>query len=163
MSAAIFGLIGVIVGALLTGFVASSAVARRTRRAVQEAARLLLVDVAFAQSAYEQCLEEEKWVVLPARPISLEAWNEWKELLASNISGGAEWKKLYSVFVDAQQFNALAAAHRETDALSQPANEAMSMALARTDEALPVLAPYARGDHLYWSRFRSRIRRLSRR
>ena len=47
--------------------------------------------------------------------------------------------------------------------LSQSASDAMSLALARTDEALPVLAPYARGDHLYWSRFQARLARLLKR
>jgi hypothetical protein len=163
MNAAIFGLVGVVVGALLIGFVASSAVARRNRKAVQIAARLLLADIATAQASYERCLEEGTWVMLAARPVSLEAWNQWKALLASNISGGAEWTKVFSVFVDVQQFNALAAAHRESDPISQSASDAMSLALARTDEALPVLAPYARGDHLYWSRFQARLARLLRR
>lgn len=163
MNAAIFGLVGVIVGALLIGFVASSAAARRTRKGVQIAARLLLADVATAQASYERSLEEGTWVVLATRPVSLEAWNQWKALLASNITGATEWTKVFSVFVDAQQFNALAAVHRETDAISQAASDAMSLALARTDEAVPVLAPYARGDHLYWSRLRSRLTRLLRR
>ncbi len=163
MTAAIFGLVGVIVGALLTGFVASTSAARRNRKAVRAAARLLLVDLAMAQSAYEQCLEKETWVVLPSRPISLEEWNQWKGLLASSISGGAEWKKLFAVFVDAQHFNAIAAVHQEGDPISRATSDAMAIALARTDEALPVLAPYARGEHLYWPRFRARLRRLFRR
>jgi type II secretory pathway pseudopilin PulG len=163
MTAAVFGLVGVIIGALLTGFVASSSAARRNRRAAQTAARLLLIDVAAAQSAYEQCLEDGAWVVLPSRPVSLEEWSQWKALLASSISGGADWKKLYTVFVDAQHFNALAATHQEGDPISQPVSDAMATALARTDEALPVLAPYARGEHLYWSRFRAWLRRLFRR
>ena len=163
MNAAIFGLVGVIVGALLIGFVASSEAARRNRKAVQIAARLLLADIATAQASYERCLEEGTWVMPAARPVSLEAWNQWKALLASNISSGTEWTKVFTVFVDVQQFNALAAAHRESDPISQSASDAMSLALARTDEALPVLAPYARGDHLYWSRFRARLARLLRR
>ena len=163
MNEAIFGLVGVVVGALLIGFVASSTAARRNRKGVQVAARLLLADISTAQTAYEQCLEEGKWGALSTRPISLEAWNQWKALLASNISSGAGWTKVFSVFVDAQQFNALAAAHQETDGISRTASEAMSLALARTDEALPVLEPYARGDHLYWSRLKTRFTRLSRR
>ena len=163
MNEAIFGLVGVIVGALLIGFVASSAAARRNRKGVQVAARLLLADISTAQASYEECLEVGKWAGLPARPISLEAWNQWKALLASNISSGSDWTKVFSVFVDAQQFNALAAAHKGTDVISQPVSDAMSVALARTDEAMPVLAPYAHGDHLYWSRFRARLTRLFRR
>jgi hypothetical protein len=163
MNEAIFGLVGVIVGALLIGFVASSAAARRSRKGVQVAARLLLADISTAQTTYEQCLEEGRWGSLPSRPIPLEAWNQWKALLASNISRGADWTKVFSVFVDAQQFDALAAAHQEKDVISEPVSDAMSLALARTDEALPVLEPYAHGDHLYWSRFRARLTRLLRR
>ncbi len=163
MNEAIFGLVGVVVGALLIGFVASSAVARRNRKAVQVAARLLLADISTAQTTYEECLEEGKWGGLTARPISLEAWNEWKALLASNISRGADWTKVFSVFVDAQQFNALAAAHQGTDGISPAASDAITLALARTDEALPVLEPYAHGDHLHWSRFQARLTRLVRR
>jgi hypothetical protein len=36
----------------------------------------------------------------------------------------------------------------------------MTLALARTDEAIPVLEPYARGDHLHWSRLQARLTRL---
>jgi len=67
------------------------------------------------------------------------------------------------VFVDAQHFNAIAVTHQERDPISRPVSDAMAIALARTDEALAVLAPYARGEHLYWLRFRARLRRLLRR
>ncbi len=53
-------LVGVVVGALLIGFVASSTAARRNRKGVEVAARLLLADISTAQTAYQQCLEEGK-------------------------------------------------------------------------------------------------------
>lgn len=152
VTAAIFGLIGVIVGGVLNAVVTTVLEGHRNRKGLQAAARLLLFDVATAQTIYKQCLDEDTWKVLPIRPISLDQWDEWKVTLATSIPDSVEWRKILTPFLDAQHFNDLASRHEERDPLSQPSREGMTGALARTEEAIPVLAPYVRGEHLLSNR-----------
>jgi len=159
MTTAIFGLIGVLVGGVLNGVVTAAIEARRDARALQAATRLLSIDVAGAKTTYEDCLQSGTWSSYPSRPLPLEQWEEWKNLLASRLGSSSDWRKLTAPFLDMRHNNELAARHKDNDQMVQPSQEGMQKAVARIDEAIPLLTHYVRGDHLRWNKIKATFRR----
>jgi hypothetical protein len=85
VSAAVFGLIGVIVGGVLNGFVSYVLERRNERRAARTAARLLLDEWRPLVFLVADVLRLGRW--RPGeQPITFEEWSRHRELLANQLS-----------------------------------------------------------------------------
>jgi hypothetical protein len=151
MTAAIFGLVGVLVGGVLQTFLALVLDSRRDARALQAWARLLTWDVASFQASYERALEPDppSWDVLPQYPLPLEQWHEARYLLSARLSPSDEWRKVSQAFFDAAKVNALAVGKTIHSPMLPPAQRLLAASLARAKESIQALTPYVRGEH-YW-------------
>lgn len=157
MTAAVFGLIGVVVGGVLNGLVALVMDGRRDARAVMGAARLVLEEVSGFSATYSTALEQGTWSTIPQWPLRLGQWEEYRTLIASRVSSSSEWRKLSAPFLDAREINELAATKQPHAALNPPARKILEASLNRTNEAIPVLAPYVRGEHLWAPRLKRNL------
>jgi hypothetical protein len=83
VTAAVFGVIGVIVGGVLNGLVSYALARRNERRAAKTAARLLLDEWRAALFLVEDVLRLGRWQ--PDQPIAFEVWDRHRELLANQL------------------------------------------------------------------------------
>jgi hypothetical protein len=83
VTAAVFGLIGVIVGGVLNGLVSYTLERRNERRAARTAARLLLDEWRAALFLVEDALRQGRWQ--PGQRITFEEWDRHRELLADQL------------------------------------------------------------------------------
>jgi hypothetical protein len=86
MTAAIFGLLGVLVGALVTGFVNYVLERRRELVEARAAARLMRSEVVAAGEAVATTLEEGEWPI-SYRPTWRESWIAYRRALAGRLPG----------------------------------------------------------------------------
>jgi hypothetical protein len=154
MTAAIFGLVGVLVGGVLQTFLALVLDGRRDARALQAWARLLAWDVASFQTAYQRALELDppSWFVLPEYPLPLEQWHEARYLVSARLGLSDEWRKVSQAFFDAEQVNTLAARKTIHSQMLEPAQRILARDLIRAKESIAALTPYVRGEHFWRAR-----------
>ena len=84
MIEAIFGLVGVVIGGVLTGGINYFLESRREQRAIRAAARLVKVELGVNHHELTNLRVAEKW--LSDRPFSTKEWNKHRDLLASALS-----------------------------------------------------------------------------
>jgi len=106
---AVFGLIGVIVGGLITGAVTYIVEQQRANRDetkerrkrltdLKQAARLIDQDFNWALGAVNLSIETKQWVGPKLEPIRLESWREHRSVLAAETTLAA-WRALkYAVW-----------------------------------------------------------------
>ncbi len=82
MAEAIFGLVGVLIGGLITGGTAFWLIRRRERAAARGACRLLWDELGTAQVFFEACLEADKWLDEPSGAVTNDLWLEQRGVLA---------------------------------------------------------------------------------
>jgi hypothetical protein len=94
---AVFGLVGVIVGGLITSLSSYILDKRREERQRQKeehahaanltaAARLVELDFRVARAYVSGCLSAKRWAGYDTRPVSLQKWEEYCVLLAPELS-----------------------------------------------------------------------------
>jgi hypothetical protein len=135
MTAAIFGLIGVVVGAALTGAVNWLLERRRERAEAQAAARLLKSEVEAAISDVASTLAEGMWPI-SYQPTWRQSWSSYRRPLAARM--------------DPEAFEAAAKAYARMDQLQSAfsagrAEDRRQLSYADRDflenKAQPTLAP----------------------
>ena len=83
MTAAIFGLLGVIVGALTTGYVQYRLQRRAEARAARTASRLMRVETSELLGFVIRSLSEERWAGNPSEELATHAWKEHRDVFAA--------------------------------------------------------------------------------
>jgi hypothetical protein len=112
---AAFGLIGVIIGAgiaagasfLLDERREQRAVLkeeRRRRREIQTAARLIELDLRRGYATTETSIKTKKWITSPARPISLDNWEKFRDVIAAELCQD-DWIKVVLAFHNLEHVN----------------------------------------------------------
>ena len=100
MTAAVFGLLGVIVGGFLNGFVTYRLEVRKERAAARAAARLLMAPAHSAWAELDFAISVRKW--WPLRYGALEeveaVWNEHRQLLAAHGLSLDDWTTVLKDF-----------------------------------------------------------------
>src|SRR4051812_2609012 len=87
---AVFGLIGVIVGAVLSGVVSYVLERQRADRAKRAAGRLVSDDLALIQARLEVARNRKTWSNLPRQQLPTAAWTEHRAFLAAEMED-AQW------------------------------------------------------------------------
>jgi hypothetical protein len=89
---AIFGLVGVIVGGLVSGVVSAGLDRVRDARRALVSARLVQDDLSYLHAVLDAEIEEGVWRRLTADepPLAFDAWTDGRDLLAAHLSF-AEW------------------------------------------------------------------------
>lgn len=98
MSEAVFGLIGVVVGAFAAGLGDYLLEARREARSVRRAARMLHLELHEAKGFIEISLEEMVWIAEPERVLSNEVWCTYRAEFAAVKDGGL-WEDVSQAFL----------------------------------------------------------------
>jgi hypothetical protein len=95
VTAAIVGLLGVLVGGVLTGAIEFSLDRRRDSKAARVASLLLADDLAWSYGVLELILKSDRWLPRPGKltRISTVMWEEQRLLLGTTISS-ADWMAL---------------------------------------------------------------------
>ncbi len=104
MTAAIFGLLGVIVGGVLNGVVAYWLERRREVREAIVGARLVRHELDLIRGDFEHFLRENRGSAMPRVPIRHPAWDAHREILArvlpapdwEMVSAGYTWIELHN-------------------------------------------------------------------
>jgi hypothetical protein len=147
--AAIFGLLGVLIGAVANGFVSVALGRGRDARAATVAARLVQDDLTYLHAVVASEAEEGVWKRLThgQSPLAFESWAYGRELLAAHLSF-AEWAL---VSVAARQ--AQLAIHRAPLNPHEPGTPMSASAKANLETMLPdlwngtqILQPLAHAD-----------------
>jgi hypothetical protein len=97
MTEAIFGLVGVVVGGVLSGGVGYALERRRATNAATVAARLLADELAFALWVLKIALDARRWSDVPRYDFGVDLWAEHRALLASKLSV-ADWIQVSAAF-----------------------------------------------------------------
>ena len=98
MSEAVFGLVGVVVGALAAGLGDYLLEARREVRSIRKAARMLLLELQEAKEFIEISLEKLVWIAEPERVLSNEVWCTYRAEFAAVKSHGL-WEDVSQAFL----------------------------------------------------------------
>lgn len=153
ISAALFGLVGVALGALVTFATtvyverrqmkaALAAAKREDARKAKVAARLVFMDIAQIQSRLRRALREGgTWS--PRFALPLEAWMAYREVLALHLALG-DWDDLARFFqtaarLEAQAEGARAWTKQDRPDLSDFRREQATLGAARADKATRVI------------------------
>ena len=134
MGAAIFGFVGVAVGAFITGAFERYSDFRKERRARRTARRMLRLELDEAQSFLEASEAIHGWAAEPTRVLSNEQWAEHRDTWGADSSDAA-WKAVSEAFLAIAE---LRRSNRESDA-GDPVDSA-SFTSART--AIRAAYPY---------------------
>jgi hypothetical protein len=101
VSEAVFGLVGVIIGALASGGVAYALERRKEKASVRQARRLIGDELAYAVVALSALIEHRsvppKALEGPFPFLSTDAWGHYKEVLGRSASD-REWDELTAVY-----------------------------------------------------------------
>jgi hypothetical protein len=100
MSQAIFGLIGVVLGAVAAGVGDYLLGKRQERVATKRAGRLLLLELQEAIDFIESSLRELRWIADPARVLSNEVWVEQRAAFAQ-VDSAKTWEAVSGAFLRA--------------------------------------------------------------
>jgi len=98
MSEAIFGLIGVLLGAIAAGVGDYLLGKRRERVETKRAARLLLLELKEAREFIEDSLQKMRWVSNPEAVLSNEVWVEHRAAFAQ-INSSVVWETVSDAFL----------------------------------------------------------------
>ncbi len=98
MSQAVFGFLGVFVGAVVTGLADYLLQKRRERVALRTARRMLLLELREARDFIEGSIDAMHWRAEPARVLSNEQWAEHRAVLAAAANEG-EWDAVAEAFI----------------------------------------------------------------
>jgi hypothetical protein len=154
MTAAIFALIGVVIGGLLSYFLDLQRERRRSRVELLTACRLLQGDMAIASTFAGVAVETKTGIARPAE-LSPE-WREHQRVVAANLSDLAEWQLVLRgfmalAFIDAGFFPGLK--------LDTVKLENLGSMIESLDTAGKVLMEYQRRPRSWLDRVRSGVRR----
>jgi hypothetical protein len=95
MTAAIFGLLGVIVGGVLNGLVTLLLDGHRRKQELRTAARLVIFEFGTCASAIQNALEDERWSLTARDLLRTGHWDGNQALLAAGTDDET-WVKLSS-------------------------------------------------------------------
>jgi hypothetical protein len=87
MSEALFGLIGVIVGSLLTGGFQVLLRRRDERRGARSAARVIYAEAVFARDMLEAAIEHDEWRSLRVLDPVIDRWKALRDEYATGVNG----------------------------------------------------------------------------
>lgn len=110
MTAAIFGLIGVVVGALVTAGVDAWREHRREKRALQAAMRVLRNDLQIAQAMLSGTNMSGIWWRRPQFELPVDAYDQHRDLLAAEIEVEKDWLEVSDAFRELDDLNRYRAA-----------------------------------------------------
>jgi hypothetical protein len=145
MTAAIFGLAGVIIGGLLTGGISYVLESRRERKAAQVAARILMDDFAMARARVETISARDAWPQNPRAVFrfSTEVWVEQRQILAAAIISTSDYFDVadaaHGIDVAATMVNAAV----PTEPITNKEKAALAEVGDRVTSAQNVLRPHA--------------------
>jgi hypothetical protein len=118
VTAALFGLFGVVVGALLQA-VADFALARRQdTQIVRGAARMCGGELLRAMHRLQESVDSRAWGRLAIEPIDTPLWEQHQPLFAAMVASHERWFEIYSAHRKLGQVNEVAVTHRPDDTLS---------------------------------------------
>ena len=104
MTAAIFGLIGVVVGAVVTGVVEWMLDRRRAANERRAALRLLLGDLHVAVALIRPVLETTRWGIEETL-IPTEGWSEHHGTLAAEVRDRRAWRHIQGSILGIRRLN----------------------------------------------------------
>jgi hypothetical protein len=104
MEEATFGLIGVVVGALVTGGVTWTLARRREQRDVRAAARLLRNDLLKAEGMLSHALNESRWWPRD-RELPTSLWREERRYLAAELENFDDWEPIGRAFTELEELS----------------------------------------------------------
>jgi hypothetical protein len=105
MTAAIFGLLGVIIGGLLNAGIAWIGDRRRSRRDARVAIRLVATEIEENQISFKLALEARSYRQFEYA--GTKAWDSWRETLADVLTD-EDWEPINKYFVRAENLIGLA-------------------------------------------------------
>ncbi|MEN3285194.1 MAG: hypothetical protein V7607_6334 [Solirubrobacteraceae bacterium] len=105
MSDAVIGLVGVVVGAVVTGGVTAVGSWRARRRAARAALRLIHGDLMVALLLMERATNSDRWWALPAE-LPTARWERHRDALAGSHLSFDEWTTLDATFTRFAQIEA---------------------------------------------------------
>lgn len=132
VSEAVFGFLGVIVGAGLTGLADYLLEKRRDHQALKTARRMLRLELQEAETFLNGSLEAGRWAAEPARVLSNDQWAEHRGVWGS-VVGDDRWEPV------AEAFMAIAEVRRRNVG-SEPGAR-LDPADSRTEHAAAALEP----------------------
>jgi ABC-type lipoprotein release transport system permease subunit len=146
VTSAVIGLLGVVLGVVLTGAVAYWIEARRRGKAAEVSARLIGDDFAYAKAAVEGMLGAEMWVGDPVTEfIPIEQWRAERASLAAK----ATYQDWFEVATTARALALVAGFHNRrvaSNTLSAPLTkeerDSLELAQRRLSVATPILHKY---------------------
>lgn len=97
MAPAIFGLVGVVIGALLAGLMTYAMDERSTKKSGRAAARVILTDLHTNEGLLHQASKDNEWLVLATKPLLIDSWTEYKWQLAQILSDN-DWMLVANTF-----------------------------------------------------------------
>jgi hypothetical protein len=98
MSEAIFGLVGVIIGAFAAGLGDYLLETRRESRMIRRAARLLQLELEEARDFIRDSLDRTRWIAEPERVLSNEVWFQHRDAFAS-VEDAELWSAVSNGFI----------------------------------------------------------------
>lgn len=98
MSEAIFGLVGVVIGAFAAGLGDYLLETRRESRIVRRAARLLQLELEEARDFIRDSLDRTRWTAEPERVLSNEVWFQHRDAFAS-VEDADLWRAVSDGFI----------------------------------------------------------------
>lgn len=143
MSEAVFGLVGVVIGALITGGVDLILEHRREERALRTAGRMLTLELVEARNLITTSLAEGHWLAEPLRVLSNEQWSEHRGIWAA--AKGKCWDEVSEAFLkvaDVRRHHASAKGGTpiKSSSRSQQTTESALTAISRALECLVSIA-----------------------
>jgi hypothetical protein len=141
---AIFGLIGVVVGASASGFVSYVLQRRRERASLRSAVRLLQEDLGYAHSLLDSALEDGAW--WPSSfELPVETWSAQREIVTAYVDV-TTWLEVSGAFGSIRNINAarVGAAERGEPRFADELAHLLEDARTHADDASTLLVRYAR-------------------
>lgn len=150
MIAALFGLLGVVVGGVLTGVVTAGLDRVRDSRRALVAARLVQDDLSYIQAVLKVEIEEGVWKRLTGDepPLPFDAWNEGRDLLAAHLTF-LEWTVASVAARQASRVVQVAPTNPKAGHAITPGERAnMETMLPDLQDGIDVLQPLSHGDRV---------------
>jgi hypothetical protein len=143
---AISGLVGVIVGGIITAVSnyllyqkREKTERKRDRRnrviEIKRASRLIDADLSWAQVAANICVEERHWWSANARPLTMEGWQQYRGIIAPELSNNA-WRAVCVAVEAVHHLNTARDLFIKSAEQSEARLTAMTKKLAEEDEGI---------------------------
>lgn len=145
MTAAIFGLVGVVLGAALNVLLAEVAAWRRERKAARTAARLTLAELSGNHRRIKSAVDKKAWDELATEGIRTDEWFAHRELFAQALEHD-DWILVANAYGRLQLVGQWRDAQAKDEQAPIKLGQAMAMALVNSDakEAYELLASISR-------------------